>query len=204
MLSLQGATLVGAGNDRRVYQHPDFPNRCIKIARYPERGSEQNTREKRYFSQLKQRDLSSWRHVPEYFGTVETDQGEGLVFSLILDANETISKTLRHYRQSSEIVLNQEMLVDQLDALYRYLYDNWVVPSDLNDRNIVCQYQENGHFHLWLIDGVSNPALLPLATVWPWFARRTINRRMRRFYTKLERSGLLDGHQYNRLRRALC
>ncbi|GHB21611.1 YrbL family protein [Salinicola rhizosphaerae] len=200
MLSLANATKIAHGNDRAVYRHPDHPDRCIKVARFPERGSRQNEREKHYFEGLERRGLEDWRHVPKYFGTLDTDHGEGLVFALIADEDGEVSPTLRQSRDGRNASwLASQAFLDELHALYRYLRINWIVPSDINDRNIVCQRRFDGTVKLWLIDGVSNPDLMPLANVWPWFARQKIDRRMRRFFLKLGGYGLLPASDGEKL-----
>ncbi|RKR06041.1 PhoP regulatory network protein YrbL [Kushneria sinocarnis] len=182
--------LIGEGNDRRVYRHPMEPERCIKVPRYPLRGSEQNEREKLYFTRLTWR-LGNWQHVPRYFGTLMTDQGEGLVYTLITDRDGQVSRTVRHYRQADPALLASEQFRHQLLSLGQYLDRYWIMPADLNDRNIVCQLGEEG-LRLWLIDGIANPSLVPLANYWPWFARRRIRRRFNRFLVKLTGYELLD------------
>ncbi|WP_110657296.1 YrbL family protein [Salinicola halimionae] len=192
MYRLASDNEIAHGNDRAIYRHPDHPERCIKVPRFPERGSHQNEREKIYFENLKRRGIDDWRHVPTYFGTVATDLGEGLIFDLITDADGQISSTIRQYRQRGEMAwLDTQAFRDELQQLYLYLRANWIVPSDINDRNIVCQHRADGTQRLWLIDGVSNPDFMPLANVWPWFARQKIDRRMTRFFAKLADYGLL-------------
>ncbi|WP_162617904.1 YrbL family protein [Salinicola halophilus] len=192
MLSLSSATELAHGNDRAVYRHPDHPDRCIKVARFPERGSEQNAREKAYFERLARRGMTDWQRVPAYYGTLETDRGEGLVFALIRDADGELSQTIRQWRDRGDTGwFETAAFRAELERLYRYLRAQWIVPSDINDRNIVCQRRGDDSLRLWLIDGVSNPDFLPLANVWPWFARKKIDRRMARFFAKLTGYGLL-------------
>jgi len=194
---------IAHGNDRAIYRHPECPEYCIKVPRFPERGSHQNEREKVYFENLKRRGVDDWRHVPTYFGTVATDRGEGLVYSLITDADGQVSSTIRRYRQRGETAwFETQAFRDELQRLYLYLRDNWIVPSDINDRNIVCQRLADGTQRLWLIDGVSNPDFMPLANVWPWFARQKIDRRMKRFFAKLTVSGLLAESERGELMRS--
>lgn len=205
MLTLLPANELAHGNDRAIYRHPDQPDRCIKVPRFPERGSQQNEREKVYFDNLKRRGVDDWRYVPEYFGTVDTTVGEGLVFGLITDADGTPSATIRQHRDRGETQwLASQAFLDELTGLYRYLRRHWIIPSDINDRNVVCQRRADGSIHLWLIDGVSNPDFLPLANVWPWFARQKIDRRIRRFFIKLNRYGFIAPEQRERLVRCTC
>lgn len=193
MFSLSPADKLAQGNDRIVYRHPDHADRCIKVPRHPERGSHQNEREKHYFEWLIRRGMNDWRYVPEYFGTAPTDAGEGLVFGLVRDADGALASTIRQWRDRNETSwFTTSGFTEELERLYRYLRDNWIVPSDINDRNLVCQHSDDGGIRLWLVDGISNPDFLPLANVWPWFAKQKIDRRMARFFGKLTQAGLLS------------
>ena len=204
MYRLVSASEIAHGNDRAIFRHPERPGCCIKVPRFSERGSQQNEREKVYFENLLRRGVADWHHVPAYYGTVATDRGEGLVFDLITDADGQVSSTIRQYRQRGETAwLETQAFSDELQWLYLYLRDNWIVPSDINDRNIVCQRRADGTQRLWLIDGVSNPDFMPLANIWPWFARQKIDRRMKRFFTKLTASGLLPEAEREELLRSV-
>ena len=77
MLELENARVIGMGNDRRVYQDPNDPHRCIKVPRYPDKGSRQNEREQRYFEGLVRRGMRDWSYVPAYHGSVATAEGLG-------------------------------------------------------------------------------------------------------------------------------
>ncbi|MCE3026575.1 YrbL family protein [Salinicola sp. DM10] len=200
MVSLSLTPELAHGNDRAVYRHPAEAGRCIKVPRFPDRGSQQNEREKSYFEGLKRRGVRDWRYVPEYFGTVTTDLGEGLVFGLVTDADGSLSLNIRQFQQHGDADwLTTQAFVDELERLYHYLRDNWIVPSDINDRNVVCQRRADGSIRLWLIDGVSNPDFMPLANIWPWFARQKVDRRIRRFYQRLHEYGFIARAQRDAL-----
>lgn len=203
MLELENARVIGMGNDRRVYQDPRDPRRCIKVPRYPDKGSRQNQREQRYFEGLVRRGVHDWSYVPAYHGSVATREGLGLVFDLILDDNGTTSRRLREVCHETPERVGEEALMDELANLYRYLDKRWLIPSDLNDRNIVVQFREHQSPRLWLIDGISNPDFIPLATGIAWLARRKIARRYRHFLKKLMKGGMLTADAHARLERRL-
>ena len=199
MLELENARVIGMGNDRRVYQDPNDPHRCIKVPRYPDKGSRQNEREQRYFEGLVRRGMRDWSYVPAYHGSVATAEGLGLVFDLILDSDGSTSRRLREVHLETPERLRAEVLVSELANLYRYLEKRWLIPSDLNDRNIVVQFSDDQSPRLWLIDGISNPDFIPLATSVPWLARRKVARRYRHFLKKLVKGGQLSPDDYQAL-----
>ncbi|WP_024950932.1 YrbL family protein [Cobetia crustatorum] len=199
MLELENARVIGMGNDRRVYQDPQNPRRCIKVPRYPDKGSRQNQREQRYFEGLVRRGMRDWTHVPAYHGSVATHEGLGLVFDLILDGDGTTSRRLREVCKDSPASLSDSELIEELASLYHYLDKRWLIPSDLNDRNVVVQFISDQPPRLWLIDGISNPDFLPLATGVAWLARRKIARRYRHFLKKLLKGGQLTPADHQQL-----
>ncbi|MEQ8517186.1 MAG: YrbL family protein, partial [Chromatocurvus sp.] len=88
------------GGTRRVFQHPDHADRCIKVLRQDRTGAARRAHRRgwkrllpasAFDDQLKEiRAYNAliaaspdpapvWQHVPEYFGTVATDCGTGIV-----------------------------------------------------------------------------------------------------------------------------
>ncbi|MCM5703671.1 YrbL family protein [Larsenimonas salina] len=186
---------IGQGNDRVVYQLECSTPRCLKLPRYPKRGSEQNLREKRYFSYLEARNVPYWHFIPKYYGSIYLGgRGEGLIFDLILDKGAP-AKTLKFYRESKPELLELYRFQDALLELCVFLYSNWIIPSDINDRNIVCVIEDQNCMRLFLIDGVSNPAFLPIANYSKWFAQRRIKKRLRKLLGKFSRAGLITDNQ---------
>ena len=57
MYRLVSANEIAHGNDRAIFRHPERPGCCIKVPRFPERGSQQNEREKVYFENLLRRGM---------------------------------------------------------------------------------------------------------------------------------------------------
>ncbi|MCX2523163.1 YrbL family protein [Larsenimonas rhizosphaerae] len=195
---LSTAVPIGKGNDRVVYRLPACPERCIKLPRYPLRGSEQSRREKKYFERLEARGIPYWEYIPRYHGAmVVENHGEGLIYDLILDKEGGVARTIRHYRSNQFDVFQGDAFCRAFEALCVFLMNYWIVPSDINDRNIVCVFTDQEGCRLYLIDGVSNPALFPIANYSSWFARRRIRKRLIKLAGKFKNYGLINNKQCN-------
>lgn len=112
MIILSGETPFATGYERRVFVHPQNPNRCLKITHTDI--MESLKRKKPIRSRLysaayydpARRELKCARyvakkgyaaillHLPKYYGIVQTDLGAALECELIRNADGGISKTL--------------------------------------------------------------------------------------------------------------
>ena len=100
MIELQENQLVGKGLHREVYVHPDDSSLCVKVVVL--RGEEETRREQAYYKLLQRRNIV-WDMLPQFYGVVETNKGEGAVFELIRDVDGSVSKTLEYYLQSAQL-----------------------------------------------------------------------------------------------------
>jgi hypothetical protein len=181
VLSLKGLEPVGKGTNRACYQHPEDETKCIKVT-ISDDFAESN-REKKYYSLLERREIS-WEMLARYYGTVETDMGEGLVFDLIRDADGLISKPLVHYFTTEALTSELEDPIGKFHALKQYLLEQKIIVKDLGIYNILYQKLNNGGGRYMIIDGVTNNDFLPFATYIDYFAVKKITRRWERFATK--------------------
>lgn len=74
--------VIGRGDERICYQHPDDPARCIKLSRREK--SKQTRRELRYFGFLRRRGVP-FTLIPEFFGVVKDEEYIGIEQQLVLD-----------------------------------------------------------------------------------------------------------------------
>lgn len=183
LLYLKNAVLIGIGTNRACYIHPDDDSKCIKVT-ISNDFSESN-REKKYYNFLKKRNIS-WRMLAKYYGTVETDLGEGLVFELVKNESGEVSKPLIDYFVSEKLM--EELLepLPKLKALKEYLLTEKIIVKDLSLANILYQKRANGEDRLMIVDGVINNDFIPIATYVDYFTRRKINRRWIRFISHFE------------------
>jgi hypothetical protein len=106
MLKLKGSEPLFVGGTRYCFIHPDHADRCVKVLRPDRTGAARKARLrnwKRFLpassfdDQLKEikayrvlqrrNDPELWQHVPEYFGTADTDMGLGIVTRLFRNAD---------------------------------------------------------------------------------------------------------------------
>src|SRR5215510_1233081 len=93
MIDLTGAVLVGQGNERSCFVHPNDPGLVIKIPRQGQRCRGQNQIDWFYLSELVRRG-ASFDHIPRPHGLVATSLGEGLVCERIAEPTGISSPAL--------------------------------------------------------------------------------------------------------------
>lgn len=151
-VSLESATLLGSGNERFCYLHPDDEDKVIKIPHNKrEKSRHQNELEYQYMSYLQQHN-ADMSHIAACYGWIETDMGRGLVFQRVHDANGMDSITLN--KALKESVLTVEEAKKLLEELRVYLEQNTILFVDVGLDNILCQKQEDGSYKLVIIDGL--------------------------------------------------
>jgi len=181
MIMLNDSYLIGTGTNRACYQHPNDNNKCIKVT-ISGNFSESN-KEKKYYIFLKNKAIS-FDFIAKYYGTIETNMGEGLIFELIKDSNKNISKPLSIYFFEKNFSDEVEALVEKLIKLKKYLIKEKIIVKDLSFANILYQKSKN---RLVIIDGVINNEFIPISTYIDYFTIRKINRRWELFINKLSR-----------------
>ena len=181
---LSAQDFVAEGTDRKCYRHPTRPDSCIKVL-HPERRAGRFWREIRYFGSLRRRHVD-FRHIAEYRGRIDTDQGQGAVFELVRDDDERVSRSLEHYLQLEDADFNR-WIANEIEVLKQDLFDQWIVVHDLNPTNILVQRLGYDRYRLVVIDGIGHNHFLPLASYSPSFARKKLtrvwNRRYRQWYS---------------------
>jgi len=137
-LRLAQAEPIGMGNRRRVFEHPERPDLCIKIARsdhirsqmdarglvyrlMPTRWRDDNWLEARAYRQnvLQTTDPFIWQHLPRLYGWQDTDIGPGLVFDYYRDASGGPAPTLRQTITEQGLTLEIRAALDKLNSYIR-------------------------------------------------------------------------------------
>lgn len=171
-LQLADAEPIGMGNRRRVFQHPDNPDLCIKIARtehiraqmdargpvyrlMPTRWRDDNWLEARAYQQavLLLSDERIWAHLPKLYGWQNTDIGAGLVFDYYCDAAGQPAPTLRRALQENGLTNGLGDALQDLNAYIRTAgiwmrhpnVDNVVLAQDGRLKLIDCLGTYNMH-----------------------------------------------------------
>jgi hypothetical protein len=183
---LELTTLIGKGNERLCYQHPNLPDKCVKIT-FNQKKSNRNESEVEFkYCQRLLKINSSVEGIPIAFAHewVNTDQGLGLLCDLIKDFDGQVSKSLHHYR--SEGLLATDEIDKGLAILLAGLIKYAVSITYVHDRNILVQYVNENEYRLILIDGLGNSNIIPLGYWFKSYARKQTARRFLKRYKDVQ------------------
>ena len=173
---------IGVGQERACYQHPGDTNRVVKI----QKGSSdrQTRRELTLYKNLSRRKMLDFEHIPQFYGMVETNLGEGFIVDLIADYDGDVSRSLWWYFERGYPVAE---FACYLDELKHYLLENRIIFSvDMGRYNILFQKISPQRSRLVVIDGLGNHSAINWFDSISYFAQRKIKRRWRRFIGRLQ------------------
>lgn len=188
MVILKEENFVGKGNERACYIHPNDKNKAIKIT-YEDNNrktSKQTKLEIDYYKQLQRRGMNNWKHLPQYFGEVTTNKGDGFIVELIRDYDGEVSKTLASYIIENGI----DNYKKELQEYKKYFLENLIIFNyGMMPKNILVRKNSENDFDLVLIDGLGDVSHFTLPNKIPYFARRRIERRWDKFEKKYLQKG---------------
>ena len=147
--NLNPIELIGKGTERACYIHPGDTNKVIKV---PHRtGQNQNRIEAIYYEHLKNRgaDLSQ---VAKYYGWVNIDGQQGLIFERVVNYDGKPSPTLS--KVVFDRLLKKKPIWHLLEALQQYLVNNRIIFADISEDNLLCQEYAKDEYRLVIIDGL--------------------------------------------------
>ncbi len=171
---------IGRGFERECYVHPENPDRLIKVNLT--KRNKQSKREIKYLKKLKKRSLSDWSHLPEFYGTVSTSKGTGLVVEYIKDYTGQPSRSLDEYARKNGI----EAYRKRLDDLKNYFIKNRVIFNyDMNPTNLLLRQKSPNESELVIIDGIGDVVFIPVLNIFKSHVEKKIRRRWKRFEKKL-------------------
>ena len=173
---------IGVGQERACYLHPGDAHKVIKIQKGE--SSTQTRRELILYRNLARRGMRNFRHIPQFYGKLKTNLGEGFVVDLVADYDGSVSRSLWwHFERGYPLA----EFLPYLEELRQYLLDNLVIFSvDMGRYNILFQKISPQQARLVVIDGLGNHSAINWLDNIAWFARRKIERRWHRFISRLE------------------
>ncbi|WP_025738987.1 YrbL family protein [Salinivibrio socompensis] len=133
-LNLRESDLLGVGNERLCFVHPDVEERCVKVNKPGVVHRSQNKIEKYYFEKLKRKKVPFY-HIPEYYGDVDTDYGPGLVFERVRDFDGHPSIRLDHAFKCKKISEND--IIRIMSDLFLFFYKYGIYLGDINSDQIL-------------------------------------------------------------------
>ena len=173
--------LVGAGKERNCFVHPDHPDKAIKVVQ----GSvtKQTDREIKFYRTLQRRKNVSHKHIPFYFGKINTNFGSGHMFQMVRDYDGDISKPLLWYLKEG---YDLEKFDKQLEELRQYLIANHIIFNhDMYAGNILYMKESTSKGRLIIIDGLGDTVFLTWLNAFPSHRISKINRRWKLFIDRL-------------------
>ncbi len=150
-MTLDDTLILGKGNLRLCYLHPDDSSKVIKVAYKDQNVRNQNEVEEIYYKYLEKKGVS-FSHLTRCYGTINVNGKKGLVFDRVIDSDG--SMTLTFSEAVAMKVITSEYARTLLDDLKEYLSKNSILFVDVNLDNIMCRHEENGSYTLIIIDGL--------------------------------------------------
>ncbi|WP_299871914.1 YrbL family protein [uncultured Cocleimonas sp.] len=201
VLQLKDKSAFGAGGRRLCFTHPNDPSKCVKILRQDDertvrlkkkriipasfhREYDNNRHEMEVLNELyDQIGEGMTDHLPRCYGMHETDLGPGLVLDLIRDEDGQIARSIR------QLITDGFDLADlrtAYDKLGDFLHEHIVLSRKLLDHNIVVSFDKDGVPTMYIIDGLGDPAFIPLARWSKTLGRAKVKRRVEEAWPRFE------------------
>lgn len=181
---LSPSLLIASGRQRACYQHPDYPDLCIKV-HHADRDDKETLREVRYYKLLARKNRSVTT-ISQYFGTQETDHGLEYIFQLIKDKNGSTSQTLDYYLSNKSAFLkHKNNMKIAYNEFKKKVFSESIVSMALKTYNIMYQLGSSPHGRLFIIDNLGSANLIPLDYFSSTLAKSTLKRRFLDFEKRL-------------------
>lgn len=136
---------------------------------------------KAYRRLARQKNPRIWDHIPEYFGTEETDMGLGVITRLYRNHDGSYPPTLRDLVNIGIPPERAAGLAVGIEEFKNWLQDELVITHNLVLHNIIAVSHEDGRQQVVFVDGLGNSEFVPISTWFKPFARRKIQRKLARF-----------------------
>ena len=195
-VNLGQLTPFAVGGTRLCYVHPDDSNKCIKVLREdriprtrrqltkgikklrPVKHWDDQQKELTAYRQLLERDSPAlWQHIPEFFGSVVTDLGLGVVTRIFRNFDGNFPRNLEQ-----EIPHGiDDSLKTGIAEFKSWLRQELVITRDLLPHNIIVVRDSSKHSRLVIVDGLGNSEWIPVSSWFRSFARRKIERKISKF-----------------------
>lgn len=200
-VKLDQLTPFAIGGTRLCFVHPDDSNKCIKVLRAdrtpqtrrqltkgikklrPAKHWDDQQKELSAYRHLLARETPTlWRHIPEFFGSVETDLGLGIVTRIFRNFDGNFPRNLEQEVPKGI----DDSLKNGIENFKSWLRQELVVTRDLLPHNIIVVRDSSQHCRLLIVDGLGNSEWIPVSTWFRSFARRKIERKIAKFEFRLE------------------
>ncbi len=151
MIELTKDLYIAKGAERECYIHPNDSSKIIKIEFIDKIDRNQNELDNYYYTYLEKQNIS-FEYIPKYYGTIETNKGNAVVFDRIKNYDDSLAITFEEIIKEQTLSnIEEKQLLKQLQL---YLLDNLIVFGDVVLSNILYQEYKKDIFRLIIIDGL--------------------------------------------------
>ncbi len=151
MIELNKSLYIAKGAERECYIHPDDTSKLLKVEYNNSIDRNQNKLDIYYYTYLKKQNVS-FSHIPKYYGTIETNKGDAVIYDSIKNYDNSVSKSFEEIIGEKKLsTLEEKQLLEELQT---YLLTNLIVFGDVVLSNILCQEVSPNHYKLIIIDGL--------------------------------------------------
>lgn len=198
MINLNDSLFIAKGSHRAIYRHPENDEKCLKVVI---KGSLEQRRKnnKKWYKRLRKlstfdetyKDLQAYqklgadkeklKHIPRFYGMVETSFGSAMFLDLIINEDGTPARSLASHLESGE---DRGKLREALVELGKYLIDHAIAVRDFSIHDVMARESLDGEIKLFIVDGLGGSEFIPLSKI-PHFARHKAIRRANRFFGKI-------------------
>jgi len=204
-LNLNNCKPFAQGYNRYCFQHPNNPDRCLKVirpenieARYRRQSPvkrilgtarlNDNEQELKAHRQIAIHQLlragkanTVWSHLPRFYGSVGTSLGPANESELIRCADDSVAPTLE------SLIRRGKITSEILEAVRRF--EDWMADTRILTRNLLPHNlvvtDRSGEPELFLVDGLGAPTIPQALAPIPGWSDHYIARKIARFHTRL-------------------
>jgi hypothetical protein len=173
-LTLSEGMYLGKGKHKRVYLLSTDQTKCVKVVF--NKNSLDLKREFAFRKILEKKNLHS-TIIPEYYGELKTNLGNGYVFELITDYDNAISYNLKQFCYRTEPALVKSVLKEFKKVYFR----EKIILSDIDPTNLLVQQYEKDKYRIRIIDNIGSPVIIPLE----YYFESIQNKKVTKYWYKL-------------------
>lgn len=195
VLDLSNAVLIGKGTHKKCFVHPQNATRCVKVA-YNDLGKRDLNREVKYLSgNYRRKHISTI--LPRFYGTVQTNLGEGYVVDFLKNADGTPCLSLKTWLEASSPNPQLDPLIQQAMLLLKQkIRDEQVLCLAIYPENILFQRDNAGNYRPFLVNDLGNAARIPLAYWLEGVRLKSIEKRWQEFLARALTQSVPEKHSF--------
>lgn len=174
--------IIGRGNTRICCLNPNNPNTCFKIS--TKKNSKETIREINFFHLLQRKGIST-EYLPTFFSSFSNKEIVGYEVELFWSTDGSSTTVLEFLKTATDSQIND--LEKHLQLLKQELLRKNIIISDLAPGNMAIRLNRAGEIErLVIIDGFGSGEMIPVAFYIPFFGKRKIERKWKKFITRYQ------------------